>query len=95
MATDWYLTVASIAVVLLSTLYAHHTHHQLLSDCSALRLLQELVSIQIAGIILASAAVSAMKGVSGAHRTSVPPAILQHPMLPRAAARKRQQLPLV
>jgi uncharacterized membrane protein affecting hemolysin expression len=92
--TDWHIPLACIAVVLLSTLYTHHTHHQKLRDCSDLPLLQELVCIQIAGIILASAAISAMKRAPAAS-TPLATAMLSHPMLPRAAERKRMQLPLV
>ena len=87
---DWRTPLACIAVVLLSTLYTHHTHHQKLRDCSDLPLLQELVCIQIAGIILASAAISATKRAAPLTTT-----MLSHPMLPRAAERKRMQLPLV
>jgi hypothetical protein len=91
--TDWYLSMAYVSIILISTLYTHHSYHKILSDCSKQYMLQELASIQIAGVILASVTVSAIKSVTNTpkitHHHST------HPMIPLAAARRRQQLPLV
>ena len=92
---DWHLPFACITVVLFSALYTHHNYHQLLSDCSEKQLLQDLVCMQIMGIVLATAAVSAMKRATTADRVVFKQVILDHPMLPPAAARRRQMLPLV
>lgn len=91
--TDLYLSMAYIAIILISTLYTHHSYHKTLSDCSKQYILQELASIQIAGVILASITVSAIKSVT----TRIIPRhyYSTHPMIPQAAARRRQQLPLV
>jgi predicted anti-sigma-YlaC factor YlaD len=90
--TDLYLSMAYIAIILISTLYTHHSYHKTLSDCSKQYILQELASIQIAGVILASITVSAIKSVT---TRIIPRHYSTHPMIPQAAARRRQQLPLV
>ena len=98
---DWHLPLACISVVLLSTLYTYHNYHQLLHNCSEQQMLQELASMQIMGIVLASAAASAFRrATSGSADHSNQQqhsklAMLQHPLMPMAAARRRQQLPLV
>ncbi len=102
---EWHLPLACVLVILLSILYTYHTHHQALQNCSegGQQLLQELASMQIMGIILASTAAAALKrmthakeGVPTLVRGSASAQLLQHPMLPLAAARRRQLLlPLV
>ena len=93
---DWHLPFTYIAIVLFSALYTHHNYHQLLIDCSEKQLLQELVCMQIMGIVLATVAFSVMKRATTPDRvTYFKPEILTHPMLPPVAARRRQMLPLV
>jgi hypothetical protein len=59
-------------------------------------MLQELASMQIMGILLATAAVYAMKTATMADNSSLTSIkTIPHPMLPQQAARRRQQLPLV
>jgi hypothetical protein len=72
---DWQLPLACITVIVLSSLYytPHHNH-------STSQLLQDLASMQITGVLLASAAISAFKAAT---------------MFPPTAARRRQQMPLV
>lgn len=92
---DWHLPFACITVVLFSALYTHHNYRQLLSDCSEKQLLQDLVCMQIMGIVLATVAVSAMKRATAATDRTYRQTVIDHPMLPPAAARRRQMLPLV
>lgn len=86
----WLLPAACIAVILGSILY--HAH----DGQSSMQLLQDLASMQITGVLLVSAVAAAARGrAHKARPTSVMTPIHQHPMLPQAAARKRQQMPLV
>ena len=94
------LPAACSAIILLSILYTHGRHRSAQKDDAATyRLLQDLASMQITGVLLVSAAVAAARG--GANKGSTSQArplaatAQQHPMLPQAAARKRQQMPLV
>ncbi len=89
---EWHTPLACVLVILLSSLYTSHVHHQTLGPHHRL-LLEELASMQIAGVIIAFAAASALRRATGDPPKS--PAHLQHPMLPPAAARRRQMLPLV
>ena len=99
--TDWHIPVAFITVILLSALYTYHSHHRLLLDCSETQPLQEMVAIQITGVLLVSLALSAAKRSAEARRQKHIAQLISavtttpHPMLPAAAARRRQQLPLV
>jgi hypothetical protein len=93
---EWHLPAACIAVILVSNLYTHHHYHRLLQDCSETQMLQELASMQIMGVLLATVAVSAMKAATRADSSSLTSIrTIPHPMLPQQAARRRQQLPLV
>ena len=91
--TEWHLPFACVTVILLSTLYTHHSYHKLLLDCSKQHILQELASMQIAGIILAYVAISALKKAT--YTGKAIQYASTHPMIPPAAARRRQQMPLV
>jgi hypothetical protein len=97
--TDWHSPAACIAVLLLSALYTYHTHHTLMLDCA--QPLQELVAIQITGVLLVSLTLSAAKRAAEHRRQKHIAQLISaatttaHPMLPAAAARRRQQLPLV
>ena len=99
--TDWHSPAACIVVLLLSALYIYHTHHRLLLDCSETQPLQELVAIQITGVLLVSLTLSAAKRAAEHRRQKHIAQLISaatttaHPMLPAAAARRRQQLPLV
>ncbi len=64
---DWQLPLACIAVILLSTLYTHHNYHRLLRDHPETQLLQELASMQIMGVLLATAALSAVKAATSSN----------------------------
>ena len=92
---EWQLPIACIAVILLSTLYTHHNYSRLLRDYPETQLLRDLASMQIMGILLATAAVSAVKAATSTSAVRVTAFSNNHPMLPQAAARRRQQLPLV
>jgi hypothetical protein len=89
------LPAACSAIILLSILYTHGRHRSAQKDDAATyRLLQDLASMQITGVLLVSAAVAAVRGANKGPRPLAATA-QQHPMLPQAAARKRQQMPLV
>ena len=90
---DWQLPLACIAVVILSTLHAHHNYHHLLRESP--HLLQDLASMQIMGVLLASTTISAVRAATSAKRPLPSHFASSHPMLPPAAAKRRQQLPLV
>ena len=91
------LPAACSAIILLSILYTHGRHRSAQKDDAATyRLLQDLASMQITGVLLVSAAVAAARGgAKGPAAARLITAATQHPMLPQAAARKRQQMPLV
>ena len=63
----WLLPAACIAVILLSILYTHGRHRSPQRDDAAThRLLQDLASMQITGVLLVSAAAAAgVRGVKG------------------------------
>jgi len=88
---DWKLPLACVAVIILSTLYTHHNYNHLLLESPYM--LQDLASMQIMGVLLASAAMSAVRAASATKRP--PHLTYTHPMIPPAAARRRQLMPLV
>jgi len=90
---DWQLPLTCITVILLSNLYTYHNYYHLLRESS--HLMQDLASMQIMGVILASAAMSAVKTATSAKGRPLNQFYSTHPMLPSAAARRRQMMPLV
>ena len=89
---EWQLPLACIIVILVSTLYTHHSYYQ---HSSETQLMQDLASMQIMGILLAAAALSAIKAATSARNHRPSHYTSPHPMLPPVAARRRQQMPLV
>jgi hypothetical protein len=80
---DWLLPLACIAVILLSIIYTHHNYNRLLRESSETQLLQNLASMQIMGILLAAAALSAAKAATSSFQAK------RLTRLPAAAARRR------